>query len=88
MPVRRAFPYQHHEMGTTLDRLLNTIENESGFPPCLVFERGNDSLTSRLASKQATVAEQRTILYAVPRRISLTGCVSLMTNLHIVFLDS
>ena len=46
-------------------RLLDAIDDEEGFPPCLVFERGTYTLTRRLASRRTTIAEQRTILYAV-----------------------
>ena len=77
----KAPPLRRHPIGVIPDRLLNTIDNERGFPPCLVFERGDDSLTSRLASKQASVAEQRTMLYAVPLRFRIldaaVSCVAL-----------
>ena len=51
-------------------RLLHVIDDEEGFPPCLVFERG-DSTLDRWMKKARPVFQQKSVLFEVDNHLRL-----------------
>ena len=44
-------------------RLLHVIDNDDGYPPCLVFERGDDCLDQWLERTRADHVTKKSVLF-------------------------
>ena len=53
-------------------RLIDVIENEPGFPPCLVLLKGTVTLEDWLRSNRHSESERKAVLDQVKRQHSLS----------------